>query len=65
MVASELCYEVRTRLTSIRKDLQDLYIFMLDLLRYTVQLRGLYFEDWEEQHAYSAKMVKLKNDHMC
>ena len=65
MVASKLCYEVRTKMTSIRKNLQDIYIFMLDLLRDTAKLRGWYFEDWEEQHAFSTKMVKLKNDHMC
>ena len=40
MVASELCYEVITRLTSIRKDLQDPYIFMLDLLRDIIKPRG-------------------------
>ena len=65
MVASELYYEVRTRMTSIIKDLWDIYIFILDILRDIVKLRGWYFEDWEEKHAYSVKMVKLKNDHMC
>ena len=40
MVSSKLYYEVRTRMTSIGKELHDLYIFMLDILRDTVKLRG-------------------------